>query len=71
MDAAKKFYKEQADKLANCNFTFDIICSSVDQFGLLEMKVLLERTGGNLIFNDTYQSDVFRKSLMKLFCKYE
>jgi len=31
------------------------------------MKPLVEKTGGSLVFNDTYMSDVFRKSLVKIF----
>jgi len=37
--------------------------------GLYEMKILCEKTGGSLVFNDTYMSDVFRKSLIKIFTK--
>jgi len=35
------------------------------------MKNLCEKTGGSLIFNDTYLSDVFKKSLIKIFTKNE
>lgn len=51
------------------NFAFDIICASVDQMGLYEMKIMCEKTGGSLVFNDTYISDVFKKSLIKIFTK--
>lgn len=37
--------------------------------GLYEMKIMCEKTGGSLVFNDTYMSDVFKKSLMRIFTK--
>eukprot|EP00341_Mesodinium_pulex_P003513 CAMPEP_0116913816 /NCGR_PEP_ID=MMETSP0467-20121206/16933_1 /TAXON_ID=283647 /ORGANISM="Mesodinium pulex, Strain SPMC105" /LENGTH=94 /DNA_ID=CAMNT_0004590111 /DNA_START=955 /DNA_END=1239 /DNA_ORIENTATION=+ len=71
VEPARKFYLEQSARLNTVNFAFDIICASVDQFGLYEMKAMSERTGGSLVFNDTYMSDVFKKSLVKIFTKME
>ena len=33
------------------------------------MKILCEKTGGSLLLNDICMSDVFKKSLIKIFTK--
>lgn len=47
----------------------DIFCCAIDQIGLSEMKSLAERTGGYLILTDSFTTDVFKKSLMKVFAR--
>lgn len=47
----------------------DIFCCAIDQIGLCEMKSLAERTGGYLILTDSFTTDVFKRSLMKVFAR--
>ncbi|KAM3130641.1 hypothetical protein pb186bvf_017233 [Paramecium bursaria] len=67
MSKAKKFYNELTQKAIKSNLTIDIFAFTLDQFGLLEMKFLAEKTGGVVVMQEKFDSDVFRESYKKLF----
>ncbi|CAN0483991.1 unnamed protein product, partial [Laminaria digitata] len=67
--AACKFYEGLADKaMGNCHVV-DILACSLDQIGLLEMKVCVEKTGGQMVLGDSFGQSVFKESLARLFRK--
>ena len=45
----------------------DIFGFSLDQFGLLEMKTMSEKTGGYIVVNEEFNTDIFKESYKKLF----
>lgn len=66
---AKKFYNELAQRAIKANLTVDIFAFTLDQFGLLEMKYLAEKTGGVVVMQEKFDSDLFRETYRKLFDK--
>lgn len=69
MAKAKKFYTELTQKAIKANLTIDIFSFSLDQFGLMEMKYLAEKTGGVVVMEEKFDSEVFRESYKRLFDK--
>lgn len=67
MVKAKKFYTELTQKAIKANLAIDIFAFSLDQFGLLEMKYLAEKTGGIIVMQESFSSDVFKDTYKKLF----
>jgi protein transport protein SEC23 len=67
MAKATQFYKELAGKAVANGHAIDIFNCSVDQIGLLEMSALCEQTGGYIIFTDSYKTEEFRKSFIRIF----
>jgi len=48
----------------------DIFACSLDQVGLLEMKELVEATGGLMVLGDSFGQSVFKESLRRVFQRY-
>jgi len=48
----------------------DIFACSLDQVGLLEMKELVEATGGVMVLGDSFGQSVFKESLRRIFNTY-
>ena len=66
---ATAFYEALALRASANGHSIDILCCSIDQIGIMEMKSLSEKTGGYLVLTDTYKSDVFAHSLRKIFSR--
>ncbi|GKT35348.1 Protein transport protein Sec23A [Aduncisulcus paluster] len=64
---ATKFYTELARRMARSFQCTDIFCGSVHQCGLLEMRPLLDLTGGRTLIAEACTDDSFRFSFEKLF----
>ncbi|CAM9404050.1 unnamed protein product [Discosporangium mesarthrocarpum] len=64
-----KFYESVADRALNNSHVVDLFACSLDQIGLLEMKVCIEKTGGQMVLADSFQQSVFKESLARLFRK--
>jgi len=47
----------------------DICAACLDQVGLAEMKVAVERTGGLMVLDDQFTSGVFLGSFPKIFTR--
>jgi protein transport protein SEC23 len=48
----------------------DVFACSLDQVGLLEMKELVEATGGLMVLGDSFGQSVFKESLRRVFNRY-
>ena len=48
----------------------DVFACSLDQVGLLEMKSLVEATGGLMVLGDSFGQSVFKESLRRVFQTY-
>jgi len=64
---AVKFYSTMADRAVASAHVVDIFACSLDQFGLLEMRVVIEKTGGLMVMGDSFGQSVFKESLRRLF----
>ncbi|CAD7945321.1 unnamed protein product [Amoebophrya sp. A25] len=68
---AMKFYAGLAARAVSIGHTIDLFACSLDQVGLHEMRVLVERTGGYVVLADGFSTNVFRDSLLKLFSRVD
>mmetsp|Transcript_91254 Transcript_91254/g.295028 ORF Transcript_91254/g.295028 Transcript_91254/m.295028 type:complete len:742 (-) Transcript_91254:312-2537(-) len=64
---AIKFYTDLASRAVTCGFAIDIYACSLDQVGLLEMKVMSDKTGGCMVMSDSFSMSVFKESFRKMF----
>lgn len=64
---ALKFYTSLAQRAVSCGFAVDIFACSLDQVGLYEMKVVVDKTGGFMVMSDTFSMHVFKDSFRKMF----
>lgn len=63
---AKKFYDGLASELVKSGHVVDIFACALDQVGLAEMKVVVERTGGVAVLAESFAHPVFKESLKRL-----
>jgi protein transport protein SEC23 len=66
---ATKFYEGLARRSATNSHIIDIFVGHLDQVGLLEMKSMVNETGGVIILSDSFNTAIFRQSFQKLFSK--
>jgi protein transport protein SEC23 len=64
-----KFYQTLTERAIKGQMVVDMFAFTLDQFGLLEMKSLAERTGGYNITNELFNSQVFKDTFKKIFDK--
>ncbi|URD73397.1 protein transport protein SEC23 [Musa troglodytarum] len=64
---AVKFYDNLAKQLVNQGHVLDLFASAVDQVGLAEMKVAVERTGGLVVLAESFGHSVFKDSFKRIF----
>eukprot|EP01083_Nonionella_stella_P067978 180161_1 len=66
-DDAKKYYVDLAERCVASGHTVDIFACSLDQVGLAEMKVLIEKTGGTLMLSEMFTTEMFTDTFKKIF----
>jgi len=66
---AQKYYQALAQRAIKANQVIDIFAFTLDQFGLLEMRYISEKTGGYIVVNEMFLSEVFKDSYKKIFEK--
>eukprot|EP01125_Pyxidicula_operculata_P021756 TRINITY_DN8615_c0_g1_i1.p1 TRINITY_DN8615_c0_g1~~TRINITY_DN8615_c0_g1_i1.p1 ORF type:complete len:765 (-),score=176.71 TRINITY_DN8615_c0_g1_i1:120-2414(-) len=66
---ATKYYHKLASRAINQGHAVDIISCSLDQTGLLEMHTLCSHTGGIIIQSESFQHEICKQSMRKLFEK--
>jgi protein transport protein SEC23 len=64
---AQKFYAGLAQRAVNAGHGIDIFAANLDQFGLYEMKILSEKTGGAIVMSDSFSMHVFKQSFKRMF----
>jgi protein transport protein SEC23 len=64
---AMKYYTQLAMRAVAAGHAVDIFACNLDQFGLYEMKVLSEKTGGAIVMSDSFSMHVFKNSFKRLF----
>ncbi|KAF0895495.1 hypothetical protein E2562_013591 [Oryza meyeriana var. granulata] len=64
---AVKFYDGLAKQLVSQGHVLDVFASALDQVGLAEMKVAIERTGGLVVLSESFGHSVFKDSFKRIF----
>ncbi|MBA0637819.1 hypothetical protein Godav_024706 [Gossypium davidsonii] len=64
---AVKFYDSLAKQLVSQGHVLDLFASALDQVGVAEMKVAVERTGGLVVLAESFGHSVFKDSFKRVF----
>ncbi|KAF7042834.1 hypothetical protein CFC21_052323 [Triticum aestivum] len=64
---AVKFYDGLAKQLVSQGHVLDVFASALDQVGLAEMKLAIERTGGLVVLSESFGHSVFKDSFKRIF----
>lgn len=64
-----QFYEGLAKRAATNGHTIDIFAGCLDQIGLLEMKSMVNNTGGFMILADSFNTAIFKQSFQRVFQK--
>ena len=64
---AKNFYDNLSTKLSLNGIILDLFSCCLNQVGLYEMKNLVNKSGGYMIFTDSFSTMIFKDSLKKIF----
>ncbi|KAK8682715.1 hypothetical protein V6N13_055090 [Hibiscus sabdariffa] len=62
-----KFYDSLAKQLVSQGHVLDLFASALDQVGVAEMKVAIERTGGLIVLAESFGHSVFKDSFKRVF----
>jgi len=66
---AVKYYDGLAKRASEKGHVVDIFVGCLDQIGLLEMKSLVNKTGGYMILSDSFTTAIFKQSFIRIFSK--
>lgn len=66
---AVKYYEALANRAADKGHTIDIFAGCLDQVGLQEMKSLVNYTNGLMILSDSFATEIFKQSFLRIFSK--
>ncbi|KNA17655.1 hypothetical protein SOVF_077960 [Spinacia oleracea] len=64
---AVKFYEGLSKQLVHQGHILDLFACALDQVGLAELKVAVERTGGLVVLAESFGHSVFKESLKRVF----
>ncbi|XP_010278785.1 PREDICTED: protein transport protein SEC23-like isoform X2 [Nelumbo nucifera] len=64
---AVKFYEALSKQLVNQGHVLDLFVCALDQVGLAELKVAVERTGGLVVLAESFGHSIFKDSLKRIF----
>ncbi|CAM6120942.1 unnamed protein product [Calypogeia fissa] len=64
---AVKYYENIAKQLVNQGHVLDLFACALDQVGVAEMKVAVERTGGLVVLAESFGHSVFKDSFRRVF----
>ncbi|MBA0729920.1 hypothetical protein Golax_023027 [Gossypium laxum] len=64
---AIKFYETLAKQLVHQGHVLDLFACAVDQVGVAELKVVVERTGGFVVLAESFGHSVFKDTLRRVF----
>ncbi|KAG9144360.1 hypothetical protein Leryth_024503 [Lithospermum erythrorhizon] len=64
---AAHFYEDLAKQLVSQGHVLDLFASALDQVGVAEMKVAIERTGGLVVLSESFGHSVFKDSFKRIF----
>ncbi|KAH7683028.1 protein transport protein SEC23 protein [Dioscorea alata] len=64
---AVKFYENLANQLVDQGHVLDVFAAALDQVGIAEMKVAVERTGGLVVLAESFGHPIFKDSFKRIF----
>ncbi|GER34123.1 protein transport protein sec23 [Striga asiatica] len=64
---AVQFYDELGKQLVTQGHVLDVFASALDQVGIAEMKVAIEKTGGLVVLSESFGHSVFKDSFKRIF----
>ncbi|KAF4357072.1 hypothetical protein CsatB_025331 [Cannabis sativa] len=64
---AVKFYEGLGKQLVSQGHVLDVFASALDQVGVAEMKVAIEKTGGLVVLSESFGHSVFKDSFKRIF----
>lgn len=64
---AVQFYENIAKQMVSQGHVLDLFASALDQVGVAEMKVVVERTGGLVVLAESFGHSVFKDSFKRIF----
>lgn len=64
---AVKFYEALSKQLVHQGHVLDVFACALDQVGLAELKVTIEKTGGLVVLAESFGHKVFKDSLRQVF----
>ncbi|XP_042374016.1 protein transport protein SEC23-like [Zingiber officinale] len=64
---AVKFYEALSKQLVHQGHVLDLFACALDQVGVAELKVVVERTGGIVVLAESFGHSVFKDSLRRIF----
>ena len=65
--AACEFYEKLAQRAVLSGIVIDIFSCCLNQVGLYEMKSMASKTGGYIVFTDSFSTIIFKDSFRKIF----
>jgi protein transport protein SEC23 len=66
---AKKFYHKVAKNFVSSGLSCNLFIGSYNQVGLYEMEEICLKTGGSIVMADSFNTAIFKQSLVKFFKK--
>ncbi|XP_042030278.1 protein transport protein SEC23-like [Salvia splendens] len=64
---AVHFYHELGKQLVSQGHVLDVFASALDQVGIAEMKIAIEKTGGLVVLAESFGHSVFKDSFKRIF----
>ncbi|KAF3795134.1 transport protein [Nymphaea thermarum] len=64
---AVKFYEGLSKQLVNQGHVLDLFACALDQVGVAELKIAVEKTGGLVVLAESFGHSVFKDSLKRIF----
>lgn len=68
---AKIFYNDVATISSSIGISMNLFIGSYDQAGLHEMAVVCSKTGGSVVMCDSFNTTLFKQSLIRFFARVE
>lgn len=67
---ATKHFQALASRCVASSHVLDIFACALDQSGVMEMKVCVEKTGGVIVLADSFGQSVFKESFRRMFSRF-
>jgi len=67
---AAEYFRGLSERAVSNAIVVDLFACSLDQVGALELRVLVQRTGGLIVLADKFGQSVFRESLRRTFARH-
>ncbi|KAM1038841.1 hypothetical protein ACFX13_034195 [Malus domestica] len=68
---SSSFYRQVLQRLTDASIVLDMFACSLDQTGIAELKVPVEKSGGFMLLGESFSSNQFRKCLSHIFTRDE